>query len=90
MSIHNTSNNTTLGCTYEINDIFDFWGHHHLFLNFSQGIGNIQSALVDDAVCIVNLLNGLVRETAATQAHDVNATIDGRLTSRYDVRRYVF
>ena len=74
-------NNSTLRVADEFNDIVNLGTLFKFIFDFLQCFSRVQSTLVDDTICIVNILNHFVGETATAQADDVDAAESDRLAS---------
>lgn len=82
------SNDASLRTLYEVDDVLDFLGHLKVLLDFLDTF--LQDALaVEQAISLVDVLDGLVAETTATQTDEVDAAIAGRLLAGNDVRRNI-
>ena len=57
-------NNSTLRVADEFNDIVNLGTLFKFIFDFLQCFSRVQSTLVDDTICIVNILNHFVGETA--------------------------
>ena len=73
----------------EVDDVAYLGSHFHFGLNLVEGVGCVQAALVDEAVGIVDGLDGLVGEAAAAQAHNVQSGVADGLASGDDIGRDV-
>ena len=74
----------------KINDVFYFGAGRHFCFNLCEGIRSVESALINDAVGIVDILYNLVRKTTTTESDDVDSTVSDRFASGYDIRRNIF
>ena len=78
-----------MGFLYEVDNVLNLRCLWEDFLDLLQGIGACAGALVDDAVSLVDVLNGLCREAATPQADEVDACIADGLLACNDERRNV-
>ena len=82
------SNDTSLRTLYEVDDVLDFLSHLKILLDFLDTF--LQDDLaVEQAISLVDVLDGLVAETTATQTDEVDAAIAGWLLAGNDIRRNI-
>lgn len=82
------SDDASLRTLYEVDDVLDFLSHLKILLDFLDTF--LQDTLaVEQAISLVDILDGLVAETTATQTDEVDAAIAGRLLAGNDVRRNI-
>ena len=82
------SNDASLRTLYEVDDVLDFLSHLKVLLDFLDTF--LQDTLaVEQAISLVDVLDGLVAETTATQTDEVDAAIAGWLLAGNDVRRNI-
>ena len=66
------SDNAALRTLYEVDDVLDFLSHLKILLDFLDTF--LQDTLaVEQAISLVDVLDGLVAETTATQTDEVDA-----------------
>ena len=82
-------NNSTLRVADEFNDIVNLGTLFKFIFDFLQCFSRVQSTLVDDTICIVNILNHFVGETATAQADNVDAAESDRFASCNNIRRNI-
>ena len=82
------SNDASLRTLYEVDDVLDFLSHLKVLLDFLDTF--LQDTLaVEQAISLVDVLDGLVAETTATQTDEVDAAIAGWLLAGNDVWRNI-
>jgi len=82
------SDDASLRTLYEVDDVLDFLSHLKILLDFLDTF--LQDALaVEQAISLVDVLDGLVAETTATQTDEVDAAIAGWLLAGNDIRRNI-
>lgn len=67
-----------------------FITHRHLVLNHQQGIENTGLSLINDTVCMADMLDHLFTQTLVGKDYGVDSVVGNRFKSRHDIRRYVF
>ena len=82
------SDNASLRTLYEVDNVLNLLGNLKILLDFLDTF--LQDTLaVEQAISLVDVLDGLVAETTATQTDEVDAAIAGRLLAGNDVRRNI-
>ena len=66
-----------------------FITHRHLILNHQQGIENTGLSLVNDTVCMTDMLDHLFTHPLVGKDYGVDPVVGNRFLSRDDIRRYI-
>ncbi len=66
-----------------------FITHRHLILNHQQGIENTGLSLVNDTVCMTDMLDHLFTHPLVGKDYGVDPVVGNRFLSRHDIRRYI-
>ena len=75
--------NTARGLLYKSQNVFDFGRHRDLVTNFLQAFGAKFSALVEQAVGFVNVVNEWLAESVALETDNVQSAERGGCLVRY-------
>ena len=82
------SDNASLRTLYEVDNILNLLGNFKILLDFLDTFLQYTLA-VEQAISLVDVLDGLIAETTATQTDEVDAAIAGWLLAGNDIRRNI-
>ena len=77
--------NTARGLLYKSQNVFDFGRHRDLVTNFLQAFGAKFSALVEQAVGFVNVVNEWLTKSVALETDNVQSAESDGFAGRHNV-----
>ena len=82
------SDNASLRTLYEVDNVLNLLGNLKILLDFLDTFLQYTLA-VEQAICLMDVLDGFVAETTATQTDEVDAAVAGWLLAGNDVWRNI-
>jgi len=79
--VHRTSDDTSLGGADEVQDQLALIAVGDLLLDSLEGLGIVQTTLVEGTIDVVDTEDLLIGEASTTKTDDVDPTIDNRVTT---------